>query len=376
MLTILGTSVGIATVVILVSLGYGLQNILLGKLITTSESLITCNATYPSDSNLVIDQARIDQISKLPEAKVVSPVAEFSGSVQIDDKAPGLILVDGVDGNYFKLSGLVPDIGEGFGSGEGVVISSQALKLLALSSTPATIGQQVVITAFYPDPKGGPVMQNVSTKKLPITGVVVNDGEAPTAIVSASSFPQAAPSYKQIYVESQNDATLPNLRSSLVSQGFLISAHIDLVRQAQQVTNIITLILGIFGIAALIVSAIGMFNTMIVGFLERTYEVGVMKALGATDKDVRRLFLVEALVMGLAGGVVGIILGVGVGQVLDFIVSFIAQHYGGTAFQLFVSPAWFLGLVIGVSAIIGLAAGFIPARRASSLSPKAAFLQK
>ena len=204
----------------------------------------------------------------------------------------------------------------------------------------------------------------------------MNDAETPTIIVSNTSLPTPPPVYKQIYVEATSDQVFSSLRSALVAQGFMISAHIDLVRQAQQVTNIITIILGVFGIAALLVSAIGMFNTMIVGFLERTYEVGVMKALGATDSDVRRLFLTEALVMGLAGGLVGVVLGVGLGELFNIIVSLIAQHYGGSGFTLFVSPAWFILVVIGVSALIGLAAGFIPARRATALSPKEAFVRK
>jgi ABC-type antimicrobial peptide transport system permease subunit len=375
-LTVLGTSVGIATVVVLVSLGYGLQGILLGKLITTPQSLITCCASYPSDSNLVIDQTKVDQVSKMPNVQEVSPLAEFSGAVQIPGQASGLVLIDIADKNYFTLSGALPDIGQGFGPSGGVVISSQALKLLNLSSTAATLGTEVLVTAFYPGADGGSAYDVTSTSALPITGIVVNDAEAPTLIVSNTSFPVAPPFYKQVYVEASSDVAFAGLRSDLLGQGFVISAHIDLVRQAQQVTNIITIILGIFGVAALIVSAIGMFNTMIVGFLERTYEVGVMKALGATDKDVKQLFLTEALVMGLAGGIVGIILGVGLGQIFNLIVSLVAEHYGGVAFTLFVSPLWFILLVIGFSAVIGLAAGFIPARRASSLSPKEAFVRK
>src|SRR3954470_4151392 len=71
-LTILGTSIGIATVVFLISLGYGLQYLLLGKLITTQDSLITMQATYPDGSNLVLTQSSIDDISKTKDAGEVS----------------------------------------------------------------------------------------------------------------------------------------------------------------------------------------------------------------------------------------------------------------------------------------------------------------
>jgi len=367
--------VGIATVVVLVSLGYGLQGILLGRLITTPESLVTIEASYPSDSDLLITQATVSSTSALPLVKEVSPVAEFPGAV-MSQGSSGLVLVDVADANYFKLSGDLPDIGQGFGQSGGAVISNQALRLINLPASVSTLGKMVSVTVFYTSADGTSTYVVTSTTAMPITGIVVNNAESPTIMVSNTAFKQAPPYFKEIYAEATSEAELGNLRGKLTGQGFLISAHIDLVQQAQQVTNIITIILGIFGVAALIVSAIGMFNTMIVGFLERTYEVGVMKAIGATDGDVRSLFLMESLIMGLAGGVIGIAIGVGIGELLNILISLLAEHYGGTGFTLFVSPIWFLGLVVGFSAVIGLLAGFIPARRASSLSPKEAFVRK
>jgi len=374
LLTILGTSVGIATVVVLVSLGYGLQNILMGKLITTPESLITISASYPSDSNLVIDESSTNEIAAMANVKAVSQVAEFPGSVQIGGGS-GLALIDIVDSNYTALSGDVPDIGTGIGKTPGVVVSSQALRLLNIPADNSAIGKEISITAFYPSADGQSTYNVPSKEPVPIIGVE-KSGSEPTVTVLNQVFPTPQPFYKELYIEAQNNAVFNDLRSSIANKGFVISAHIDLVRQAQQVTNIITIILAVFGVAALTVSAIGMFNTMIIGFLERTYEVGVMKAIGATDRDVEKLFLMESLIMGLAGGFLGILLGVGLGELFNFIVSTISTHLGGQRFALFVSPFWFILLVVGVSALIGLAAGFIPAHRASLLSPREAFLRK
>jgi len=374
LLTVLGTAVGIATVVVLVSLGYGLQGILLGRLITTQESLVTFSASYPSDSNLVIDATGTRTVAAIPNVKAVSPVGEFPGSAS-SGGVSGLVLIDIVDANYFPLSGNLPDLGAGFGNAPGAVVSTQALQILGLPTGPSSIGKDVSVTAFYPSADGASTYDVASMSQVPITGISQSETQ-PTVTVLANVLPQAPPYYKQIYVEASDNTTFDGLRSTLTSKGFLISAHVDLVRQAQQVTNIITIILGIFGIAALIVSAIGMFNTMIVGFLERTYEVGVMKAIGATDRDVRRMFLAEAFIMGVSGGIVGVLLGLGLGALFNFLLGLLATHYGGKAFTLFASPLWFLGLVIVSSAIIGLAAGFIPARRASSLSPKEAFVKK
>src|ERR1700733_11190725 len=81
-LTILGTSIGISTVVFLISLGYGLQYILLGKLITSQDSLITLQATYPQESNIQLDPGQVDELSKLPKVGETVPLAEYSGEVK------------------------------------------------------------------------------------------------------------------------------------------------------------------------------------------------------------------------------------------------------------------------------------------------------
>jgi ABC-type antimicrobial peptide transport system permease subunit len=182
--------------------------------------------------------------------------------------------------------------------------------------------------------------------------------------------------FKTLYIKAKDVNFVAPLKDLLIEKGFLISARLDLVNQAQKILNIITIVLGVFGVAALTVSAVGMFNTMIVSFMERTYEVGVMKSLGAMDSDVRNLFLMESLIMGVAGGVSGILLGMGAGAIFNFILNLVAKRFGGKPFSLFITPMWFILLVIGSSAMIGLISGFWPARRASGLSPKEAFLRK
>ena len=110
--------------------------------------------------------------------------------------------------------------------------------------------------------------------------------------------------------------------------------------------------------------------------MERIYEVGILKSIGATDGDVRNLFLMESVMMGLLGGVGGIALGVVSGKFLNFALSLLAVRLGGKAFELFLTPWWFILLVIGLSLFIGFISGFWPARRAAALSPKEAFTKR
>jgi putative ABC transport system permease protein len=119
-----------------------------------------------------------------------------------------------------------------------------------------------------------------------------------------------------------------------------------------------------------------MFNTMVIGFLERTFEIGIMKSLGSTSSNIRNIFLMESWIMGFWGGIGGIILGVGAGEIVNLGLNILAQELGGKPIDLFIYPWQFLVLIIVVASFVGILSGFWPARRAARLSPKEAFMRK
>lgn len=375
-LTIFGMSVGIGTVLFLISLGYGLQYILIGKLVTTEDSLITLEASYPQESSMFIQRSILEEISKIPEAGEISPIAEFPSEIKTDDST-GLILTRIIDPNYFRLSGVTPDVGDSFKNQEaGSVISNQAAKLINLQPNKDSLGKIISFNIVYEDGKTGFLEPVEITKPLSLKGIVVDDSSPPFAYIPSQFLSKEPPFFKSVLIKSKNIEVVEKLRDTLIEKGFLISARIDLVNQAKKVMNIITIILGVFGVAALMVSAIGMFNTMIVSFLERIYEVGIMKSLGATDRDIKNLFLMESFLMGFLGGTIGVLLGVGAGQTLNYILSIVAIKLGGKPLTLFITPMWFVVLVITFSSLVGVISGFWPAVRASYLSPKEAFKNK
>ncbi|MFZ2167832.1 MAG: FtsX-like permease family protein [Minisyncoccia bacterium] len=375
-LTILGMSVGISAVVFLVSLGYGLQYILLGKLITSQDSLITLSASYPVESGLNLSTAAIDEIKKLPDVVETSAVAEFAGVLTVGESTGLVPVVRVADPNVFRLSGTDPDIGVPLRPGhDDIVLSAQALQLMGETVDATTLGKEVHVDIYLPNSDG--TVRDVSIpKSFTISGIVSDTQQPPIVIIPSGDLPIEITSYKEVFVKAKDATALTTLRDTLTQQGFIISANIDLVLQAEKITNVITIILAVFGITALVVSAIGMFNTMLIGFIERTYEVGVMKSIGATDSNVRNLFLMESAVIGVLGGGGGIGIGLGLGKLTDFVLNFIASQLGGKSFDLFILPFWFGAFVFCVSVVIGVVAGFLPARRAARLSPREAFTKK
>ncbi len=375
-LTIFGMSVGIGTVLFLVSLGYGLQYLLIGKLAATEDSLITLEAFYPSENNLHIDSDTLDSIINSPGNDEISPVAEFAGEAKINSLS-GFLMVKIVNPNYFRLSGFKPDIGSVFTEEEkSIIISSTAFKLFNLKEDESSLGKDVSLRVFYQDEGNSDVQITEIPSVLKIKGIVTDEFQLPFIIIPNDLLKDKPPFYQRVLVKAVNMEQLEPLKDNLIGKGFLISARIDLVNQTKKIMTIITVVLGIFGVAALVVSAIGMFNTIVIGFLERIFEVGIMKSIGATSKDIRNLFLMESLMMGMLGGIGGIAIGILLGESINFGLNFLAKYLGGKEIDIFIYPIRFLIFIVILSALVGIFSGFWPARRAAKLSPKQAFIRK
>jgi putative ABC transport system permease protein len=170
-------------------------------------------------------------------------------------------------------------------------------------------------------------------------------------------------------VKVDNHANLEAVRNAILAKGYIVSALSDVIDQASKVFSIVQLVLGFFGLVALIVSAIGMFNTMTIALMERTNEIGIMRSIGITRRDIQTMFLVESMVMGLLGGLGGLLLGAVVGESLNVFMNVLAHRFNGPSVNLFLAPLWFVAFIIIFSAVIGLLTGVYPSVRASKLNP-------
>jgi putative ABC transport system permease protein len=129
------------------------------------------------------------------------------------------------------------------------------------------------------------------------------------------------------------------------------------------------LFLGIFGSLALVVASLGIVNTLVMAILERRREIGILKALGAADRDVRRLFFVEAGAMGLLGGICGVVIGWLIGHAINLGTNIYLARRDLPAISVTAVPWWMVAAAIGFSILVSLAAGMYPASRAARLDP-------
>ena len=174
----------------------------------------------------------------------------------------------------------------------------------------------------------------------------------------------------------KNEEQIESVRAELAAKGYLVAAVSDTVAQTRNVFRIIKVILLLFGMLALAVSAIGMFNTMTVSLLERMHEIAIMKALGASVGDIWSIFLAESVIIGFLGGVGGIVMGICSSELFNLFLNIVAVHFGGEKIDLFYSPIWFFVFIIVFSIVVGFATGFYPAKRAASINPLEALRYK
>jgi putative ABC transport system permease protein len=181
--------------------------------------------------------------------------------------------------------------------------------------------------------------------------------------------PQQAKTYNTITVKVKDPKSTQDVEDEIRKLGYSVFSITDALRGAKSAFIILDIVLGLIGSIALTVSSLGIVNTMVMSILERTREIGIMKAVGAGNGDVRKIFLIEASVIGLAGGLLGTALGWIVGQLINLGANIYIRSQGGTPGTLFLLPLWLMGLAIAFSVVISLIAGSFPASRAARLDP-------
>lgn len=161
---------------------------------------------------------------------------------------------------------------------------------------------------------------------------------------------------------------LERIESDIKKLGFNTQSEASSAEEIKKQTMQVTLILGGIGSVAFIVSAIGIINTMLMSIYERQKEIGVMKVIGASIKDIRSMFLIESGFIGFFGGVIGLIISLVVGKVLNGFVDG-GMIFGGGSSSNIIAISPLLAIVgVGFSSLVGVLAGYIPARRATKLS--------
>lgn len=380
LLTVLGMSIGIGAILFLVSFGYGLQKTLLDR-ITTSDSILTLDVSEAKSGLVSLNGEMVDRIKNMSGVWEISPSFQLGAQGHVDNVTSDLA-VSGVDPSFFRLGGIKLASGESLSDSNetGVIITSSLAQIFGKQSADEMLGKEFALDFFIPnsqlvagdeqiDSDGQPGLNKVTLdKKFKVVGVVTSD-DSLVYINSKALAELKIDKFNQMKVRCSNQQAMGVIRDDIINEGLLVSSLSDTVDQANKIFSIVQIVLMMFGVVALAVSAIGMFNTMTITLLERTQEIGIMKSIGASDGGVSMMFIMESTIMGFLGGLCGVLLGFLGGQIFNKIINLVASHFGGESVNLFYSPLWFVLGIIIFSAVVGFITGFVPARRASKIDP-------
>ena len=439
-LTTIGISVGVASLVAMLSLGIGLQQLASRRLmksglfdtvvVTSRRDLRNFNRDQersgptPGESR-ILDETTRQAIEHMPNVLEAYPDIRFITELRYEDK-PHLTMVaalpasaqsndafEALQGHFFS-SDTAPEV---------IIQKSFAEELLGKTPKPGLdetnvkelaaplLGKE--LTMRYAQRQASPAKASSGGKsnaaddedfagdtysvvsrelKLKVVGVADLDPESmrgptrarvflplklaeslhvmqPSDLREVSRAPGDQPVYSSVSVRVKNPSAVQTVEESIKKLGFNTFSILDASRSIQQFFKVLDVFLGIFGSLALAVAFIGIVNTLVMAILERRREIGIMKAIGASDGDVKRLFFAEAGAMGILGGIVGVALGWAIGQVINLGTNIYLKRQSFPPEHFWSVPWWLVGFAILFSFLVSLAAGLYPAGRAARLDP-------
>lgn len=428
-LTTLGVAVGVASLVAMLSLGVGLQQFASQRLANSGLfNAIFVASRYnagdyerrsrqnqPADSSTParpLDESVRREIAGLPNVNEVYPEIRFMTEIRYNDKPyPTMVAgmpdsartdgaFDGMQGKFFSSPGadeaiLQVEFAKELSAQPSALIGKdlvlryaerQALPAQGASKT-ASAGNRGESSA------GGGFSVVPHEEKLRIVGIISTEPEGgfgafgrsrvfiPLAVAETLSATQVndlrdvlnssnkTRSYGSLTVRVKSPTQVPQVEAAIKSMGFTTFSLLDTTRNLRLFFTVIDLLLGIFGSLALAVATLGIVNTLVMAILERRREIGVFKALGADDRDIKQLFFAEAGVMGLVGGIGGVALGWLIGKGVTLGTNIYLSRQNLPPVNISAVPLWLALGAVAFAIVVSLVAGLYPASRAAHLNP-------
>ena len=346
-----------------------------------------------------LDQAAVDRIRALPSVRDVIPVVSTKLLVvapQLDDPGAKVVtpFVDTVVGvDITQVPQLPITVVQGRlpapGATTELAVTPGYLSRYGLDRTQAgaVVGSTVELGAAQNHVVGDRTSVRGRWIKATIVGVVAQEASDGQFLVSSDVVERArawsaagepdprfgftTTPYTGLFVIADTLDDVGKVRTEIVAVGYSTSAPENLIASVLRYLHVVEIVLTAVGAIALVVAALGITNAMLAAVRERRREIGVLKAIGGRDRDVLRIFLVEAGVLGLIGGVLGATAGWFIARVVGGIVNSYLVEQGLTPVELVLPTSIVLGTIVG-STLLAIVAGTLPAARAARLPAREA----
>lgn len=444
-LTVLGVVIGSISIIMMISLGFGMTDSTKKQL--ASAGSLTQIDIYPAnryggmdeedgkkkktDKVAKLDDATVEKLKKIPHVEAVLATEQFEAQINVKN-LQGYASIVGVDPVEYAKFDIKLDSGRMLQEGDvnQVVMGRDVLRWLSNPQRPRMGASQqeerdplttkmflTLNQAGGYDPEGNSNEANKPKQEYQIEAVGVfrdDDYENNYYIVMPIDYLRKMKKdakklqagnrqngyndymfggrddkenkYNNIKVKVDNVDNVQKVQEQIEAMGLKPHSLNDILVEINNSSKTQRLILGGIGAVSLLVAAIGISNTMVMSIYERTKEIGVMKVIGASVSDIKKMFLTESAFIGLLGGLVGIVLSFAISALINYLgvkYGFAANMSGGgyspdfdpTQLKMSIIPVWLALASLVFSALIGIVSGYFPAKKATKLSALEAMRQ-
>lgn len=382
LLTVLGIVIGIAAVILMLSIGQGAQGYVLSQVADLGSDQIFIESGSgdrssgpPSpftEQTLTLDD--VNELRRRGPFSFVSSTVLSTGSVQADEES---VFVDLAGVDEYQLLVFPAEVAAGRFLDESDVDSYANVAVLGSEIAEQLFGEQDPIgervkvkgrgyrVIGVMEPQGSKFFSNLDNRVyLPVTTmqreIIGDDHVNFIAMRAIGDLEEAKEEARWILRDTHN---IDNPTGELAKDDFAISSQQDAVEIIGSVGFALTLLLAAIAAISLVVGGIGIMNIMLVSVTERTREIGLRKAIGATEQDILKQFLAEAVLLTIGGGLLGVVIGVVGSLGIGFVLTRFVDGW------VVVIPPSAVFLAFAVSSVVGLVFGIYPARRAAKLDP-------
>lgn len=362
-LTMLGIVIGVASIIALITIVQGATNSISQQVTSLGANKVMVNVLgTPLKQGLNEEDMR--NIAKINNIKGLSPTVATKTDIVYRDRLMENISVQGKNEVYFQ-------------SNNSLLQSGRAINILDIGNKNqvAVIGRDIIPKLFFGEnPLGKNVIINGSAFTV-IGTLTASSGFSATSNNQAVIIPYTTAlrnlgvkniSSLDVYLADTNlaDDTVIDIKGVLNAafnykeEAYNVFNMGEIIQSFQSMMSMMSLLLAGIAAISLLVGGIGIMNMMLVSITERTTEIGLRKALGATPNRIQAQFLIESIFLSLFGGFIGLVLG--------SVIAYIVSKFIGVGYSMQISTIF---LSVGFSAVVGILFGYMPARRASKLNP-------
>lgn len=370
-LTILGVAISVGFVCLLMAFSYGMQRAATEQ-IASGDTLKNIDVSNGSSKLVDLDNTAVNNIKGFSEVAKVYPQVALAGDAQVDEsKSDGVVY--GNDNDLLNI--IKPNMTSGRlytqDASESVVLNTTFARKLTNDAPETLVGRTIGIRLvlrndLFTDSAAKTQIQSI---KAVVTGIT-DDGNTPYMFVPLKTITSLnVDRYSSLKVQLKSADDVEKVKSQIEFMGFKVSAVKDTIDQVNQFFQVFQIILVSVGAISVIMATLGIFNTMTISLIEKTREVGLMKILGVKKVYIRRIFMAEALIIGLIGGSIGVVSSVAIGQAINYMLYTMAVGSGNVAVNIMYFPVLLVLLIMIISVLVSLLAGLYPARRTTRISP-------